>query len=554
MSKREWLTRMAENEFDLWVERIVRENMPIFSRTVQCVAGMAERENSSLSELAWSILEDPTLTAQVLKLANSMYYHPHSKRINTVSRAVMRLGFNTIKQICLTIALIETALSSRHKDKVALEVARAFHGAVQARTIAIKRGLPQPEEVFIAALLTRIGHIAFWCFAGEAGDRLDGEVLNAEGEEQAEINVLGFGLGRLTLRLSQEWKLSDLLESALQDKSGTDPRVHSIKLGCAVAQASEKGWDCPQIKQIMKDAGIFLHLSDEETAKTLHESAMSAAKTVESYGAEKSSRLVPLPIEATAPLRGQVLEIEAAVVSPEAKKHSRLVPLPTEAIAPLRSQVLEIEPAAETPEAKKTSRLVPLPMDATAPFPEQDTVSTHEYPMPDPKIQMSCLRDLSTLVTLGKGDFNMALSIILEGIYRGIGMDRVIFTLLTPDRQHLKGKYGLGWVDGYVENFMVSANNSGMLNILGYLLVNRNPVWVKEKPDNNIKYLLNVELNNLTGGGPFFAMPIAIKGKAIGVIYADRSRSGRCLDEESFESFIFFGQQANMCLSALAGS
>jgi hypothetical protein len=173
--------------------------------------------------------------------------------------------------------------------------------------------------------------------------------------------------------------------------------------------------------------------------------------------------------------------------------------------------------------------------------------------MPDPKIQMSCLRDLSTLVTLGKGDFNMALSIILEGIYRGIGMDRVIFTLLTPDRQHLKGKYGLGWVDGYVENFMVSAN-SGMLNILGYLLANRNPVWVKEKPDNNIKYLLNVELNNLTGGGPFFAMPIAIKGKAIGVIYADRSRSGRCLDEESFESFIFFGQQANMCLSALAGS
>ena len=145
---------MAENEFDLWVERIVRENMPILSRTAQCVAGTASRENSSLSDLAWVILEDPTLTAQVLKLANSMYYHPHSKRINTVSRAVMRLGFNTIKEMCLTISLIETALSSRHKGKVALEVARGFHAAVQARTIAIRRGLARPEEVFIAALLT----------------------------------------------------------------------------------------------------------------------------------------------------------------------------------------------------------------------------------------------------------------------------------------------------------------------------------------------------------------------------------------------------------------
>src|SRR5208337_4910571 len=59
--------QMAENELDLWVERLVGENMPVFSRTVQCVAETASRENSSLSELAWSILEDPTLTAQVLK-------------------------------------------------------------------------------------------------------------------------------------------------------------------------------------------------------------------------------------------------------------------------------------------------------------------------------------------------------------------------------------------------------------------------------------------------------------------------------------------------------
>ena len=314
--------------------------------------------------------------------------------------------------------------------------------------------------------------------------------------------------------------MSDLLESALLSKNGTDPMVHCIKLGCAIAQSSENGWDCPQIKEIMKEVGNFLHLSGEETAKTLHESAISAAKTVRSYGAEKSSQLVPLPMEAKAQLPEKVVETEAA---------------------------------AGSLDAKNSGRLVPLPMEATPPLPEQDAVTRHEYPAPDPKIQMSNLRDLSALVTSGKGDFNLALSIILEGIYRGIGMDRVIFALLTPDRQHLKGKYGLGWIDGYVENFRVSANNSGMLNILGHLLGNRNPVWVKEKPDDSISHLMSEELTNLTGGGPFFAMSIAIKGTAIGVVYADRSRSGRCLDEESFESFTFFGQQANICLSAVAG-
>ena len=135
---------MAENELDLWVNRLVNENMPIFARTAQCVAGTASRENSSLSELAWSILEDPSLTTQVLKLANSMHYNPCSQQINTVSRAVMRLGFNTVKEICLTIALIETVLSSLHKEKVAVEIARAFHAAVQARKIATLLNLPGP--------------------------------------------------------------------------------------------------------------------------------------------------------------------------------------------------------------------------------------------------------------------------------------------------------------------------------------------------------------------------------------------------------------------------
>ncbi len=478
---------MAEKEFDLWVTRLINENMPIFSRTVQCVAGTASSENSSISDLAWSILEDPNLTTQVLKLANSMYYNPYSKRINTVSRAVMRLGFNAVKEICLTIALIETVLSSLHKEKVAVEIARAFHAAVQARKIAMLRNLPRPEEIFIAALLGRIGHIAFWCFAGEVGDRLDRAMLDAEREDQAEMEVLGFKLERLTLRLSHEWKLSDLLESTLQDKNGTDPQIQSIRLGYAVAQASEKGWDCPPIKEIMKEARDFLHLSEKETIKTFHGSAMAAVEIIESYGAKKSSRLVPLPIEAPLPLPVQAEEIK------------------------------------------------------------------HEYLKPDAGIQLCCVRDLSTLVTVGKGDINMVLSIVMEGIYRGVGMDRVIFALLTLDRQHLKGKYGLGWVaEGYIESFMLSVSLE-IMNIFSYMLRNRKPIWVTEKPDLSIKPLLTEELSNLIGDGPFFAMPVAMKGIAIGVICADRNQSGRSLDEESFESFTFFGQQANMSLSAIGG-
>ncbi len=479
---------MAETEFNNWVERLIRENMPIFTRTAQCVAGMAGSENCSLSDLAWSILEDPSLTTHVLKLANSIYYNPGSKRISTVSRAVMRLGADTVKEMCLAIALIETVLPNLHKEKVAVEISRAFHAAVQARRMAKRRSLFGPEEIFIAALLTRIGNIVFWCFSGEVGERLIRAISNGAREDEAEMEVLGFKLERLTLRLSEEWKLSDLLESVFHDKKGTDPRVLSIRLGCAVARASEKGWQGPQIEKIIKEAADFLQLSEEETTKTLHESARAASEITTSFGVKKSNRLIPLPEEAPRPSLVQAAEIK------------------------------------------------------------------HKYPPPDPNIQLCSLRDMSTLVASGKGDVNMVLSIVLEGIYRGIGMDRVIFALLTPDRKHLVGKYGLGCVDeGWIGNLRINLDPE-LPNIFGQVLKNNKPVWITPKPDKYVKPLLTEELTYLTGGGPFLAAPVSIKATIIGVIYADRNHSGRSLDEESFESFAFFGQQANMSLSMLGSA
>jgi HD-like signal output (HDOD) protein len=478
----------VSEQLELWVQRLSNGNMPVFAHTVQTIAATAGRDDSSYSELAWSILQDPGLTAQVLKLSNSIYYNPSSRRINTVSRALMRLGFETVKEMCLSIALVESVLSNLHREKVALEIARAFHSAVQAKKIATLRQLATPEEVFIAALLSRIGQIAFWCFAGESGERLElamSEPNQAEG--QAEMEVLGFRLEWLTLRLSQEWKLSDLLESALRKGKSVNPDTECISLGYLIAQCAETGWESPATKRVIKRIGGFLNIPEQEAAQCVFDAARDAAAVTESYGAGVSSRLIPLPEE---------------------------IPAAT----------------AETESGKK------------------------EYPKPDHYIQLCSLRDLSSLLAGKTGDINMVLSVLLEGIYRGIGMDRVIFALLSPDRQFLQGKYGLGWSnEKYVENFRIGID-PGKPNIFGHVLQCQKPIWVTEEPTEKIMSLLTKEMAGMIGRGPFFVMHMSIKSRAIGVIYADRNLSGRELDEESFDSFVFFGQQANMGVTTLAGA
>jgi HD-like signal output (HDOD) protein len=281
---------------ELWAQRLSQGSLPVFAHTAQSIAAVASREDSSVSELAWSILQDPGLTAHVLKLSNSIYYNPSPRRINTVSRALLRLGFETVKQMCLSTELVESVLPNLHREKVALEIARAFHSAVQAKKIATLRQLAAPEEVFIGGLLSRIGHLAFWCFAGEWGDRLELTLQEPnQTEDKAEMEVLGFRLERLTLRLSQQWKLSGLLESVLRKTRVNNARTESITLGCLIAQNAEKGWESPATKRVIKRVGDFLKIPEQEAAQSIHDAARDAAEAVKSNGAGISSRLIPVP-------------------------------------------------------------------------------------------------------------------------------------------------------------------------------------------------------------------------------------------------------------------
>jgi len=478
-----------EKNLESWAERLGSETMPIFSRTIECVAGMANSESTSFSGLAWSILQDPSLTAQVIKLSNSIYYNTTAKRIQTVSRAVMRLGFDAVRTICLSACLVETALAGKHRERLALEIARAFHAAVQAKNMATKLNLAQPEEVYVAALLSRIGQIAFWCFAGEIGERLKRAIKEEDKEQteaQIEMEVLGFRLERLTLRLAQEWKLSSNLESMLQNPNSNDPVDKSVRLGYALAQACEKGWDSPETEKVVKKISEFLEVSEKEASKAVQDASRDAAEITEVFGASKSSRLIPLPAEAKR-------------------------------------------------EPPKTV----------------ETLEKKEYPKTDYQIQIASLRDLSSMVASRKGDVNSVLSVLLEGIYRGIGMDRVIFALLTPDRKSVIGKYALGWTNETMQNFRVSL--SGPENIFVHVLRTKKALYVGEDQPPEILSLLTEEISDMVGSGPFFITPICVKLQAIGLIYTDRNLSGRELDEESFESFCFFGQQANTGLTTLAG-
>jgi HD-like signal output (HDOD) protein len=476
----------SQEKLELWVNRLSKQDIPIFARTAEHVSRVAARDQSSVDELSRGILQDAAMTARLLRMANSAYYNPHSHNINTITRAVMILGFETVRSLCLSFTLIETILKGAQRERAYQEMARSFHAAVQAKRLGILAHDESPEELFIATLLYRLGHIAFWCFGGDSADQLEEAMLKTGyTQSRAEREVLGFRLEELTARLSAEWGLPKLLQTALGAGADSEPRVNHILFGHQLALAAERGWDSVAIKRIIANLAQRLKISTEATIKLVYSSVEEAIEIIDHYGG--------------------------------GKKFRRLIPKP------------------------------PEPPGAESGAPSTET----SFPEPDRLLQFKILHELSNLLMTKQLDISLLFSILLEGISRGVGMDRVLFALLTSDRRQLRGKFGVGWSSYDIKEFVVDVNPASE-NVFSCALAKREPLWVTIDPPDEVARLLTREVIQRIGRSPFFLMAISVKERPIGVIYADRQPSGRELDEESFTAFKYFCQQADINLSYIA--
>src|ERR1035437_4576358 len=190
---------------EYWVKKLSEEEMPVFAQTVGEINRILAKEEFSSLALAHVILQDPSMTAKILKLANSVFYNPGGTSISTISRAVVILGFNAVQVLCISIAIIESLVRGPAKDRVMRELARSIHAATQARNIALIQKEGSSEEVFIAALLLNLGQLAFWCFGEDAAARLDHALQDDPRRDPGAVEkeILGFRLRGLTAALAK---------------------------------------------------------------------------------------------------------------------------------------------------------------------------------------------------------------------------------------------------------------------------------------------------------------------------------------------------------------
>ena len=155
---------MNDRSTKLEKARLFVDKMPSLSTTVSKVLEICSRPDTAANDLNKVISLDPVLTGQVLKLINSAYYSLMNK-VTSLTRAIIMLGLNTVKNLALSTAIIRSVGQAKKSKVLPIKEfwAHSIGVGVMAKLLAEERGLPlaEREEFFVAGLLHDLGKIPF---------------------------------------------------------------------------------------------------------------------------------------------------------------------------------------------------------------------------------------------------------------------------------------------------------------------------------------------------------------------------------------------------------
>lgn len=218
-------------------QQILKEvkDLPPFSAIANRALKLTNDPRSSAVDISRVISYDPAFTARVLRMANSAYYG-FTRKITTVSEAIVILGYETLKSVVLALTLQK--FYDREVKGYGLEKGDLWKHSVgcalAARLIATQVKYPAVEQAFVAGLLHDVGKVILNQFVREEIDQIIA-LSGAQGLSfaEAERQILGFDHQDIGAKVSEKWNFNEKIVEAIRchhkpDRARKDVELTSI--------------------------------------------------------------------------------------------------------------------------------------------------------------------------------------------------------------------------------------------------------------------------------------------------------------------------------------
>ena len=495
-----------QSTLDFLLRRMkVKSDFPALSESIGAINKITGSEKESVTRLSNTVLKDFALTNKILRLVNSAFYRQAGGgKISTISRAVIVLGFNAIRNIAVTLLLFEHLQDKANAAQLKEEFLRATLAGCVGRDVGARLGLREAEEAFVCAMFHNLGRLLCqYYFPEEAEEIRKVMQVKGSGEDLASAQVLGLSFEDLGLGVARIWGFPETILASLQrlPPGGVRKPVNAEgRLRVISALSNEL-------------CAVVADVPPEERSQALR-------KVAQRFGSG-----VPLDEkQLQALVERSVAELKelAAVVHLDLRKSAMGKRLRAWSQVPGEGAAATAANTALDDSIPGTVLKETLPAAAAA---EEGGEGAAGQPQEDAKAVLAAgIQDISNAL-LEDFTLNDVLRIVLETMYRAMGFTRVLLCLKDARSDSMHGRFGFGpdinevapkirFPLAYVPDVFHIALHKGVDILISDTddpkIVERIPDWYRKS----------------VTARSFVLFPLKIKDRPVAMIYADKERAG----------------------------
>jgi serine/threonine protein kinase len=475
-----------------------KSDFPALSESVTAINKIANSETESINKLSNSILKDFALTNKLLRLVNSAYFRPAGGgSISTVSRAVVVLGFEAVRNIAITVLLFEHMQNKGNANQLKEEFLRATLAGILAKDICATAQMRDLEQSFICSLFHNLGRLLSQYYFPEESDEIRRIVDQKKcSEDQAALQVLAISFEDLGSAIAKQWGFPPLIIGTMRKmpagqvkkSNSQEDRLRILssmanELCMVISQATPEARE-KEMRKLMARFADAISLNQKEIEETVK-------RAVEEVG--DFARVIHLNLGQTAfgkQMRQFALGGDGSAVADD----------------------------ADAPDSMEGAQL-----NETSPFSGPGS-SEGEEAVDAQSVLTAGIQDISNTLVDGF-KLNDILRIILETMYRAMGFKRVVLCIRDAKAGVMQGRFGFGPDANEIAKAfrfpltfspdVFHASTSKGVDIL-----------ISDIDDPKIAARVPDWYRKAVPAHSFVLFPLNMKGNSIALIYADHDAAG----------------------------
>jgi len=529
-----------ESPADVFIQDVLARldlvgDLPIFSASVARIQSVGSDPDSNAVGLAMEVLKDANLTSKILKLANSTYYGRGRSKIATLSRAIVLLGFDIIKSTVVAMKLIDSFNSGEGSEEIENLLIRSYMSAALTRQLAEMSGIKRPEETYICGLLHKLGQIVLYATMPEKYEKI---LALAKREElsfdQAAKKLLPLPVYQIGQAVAEHWdfpkstllsmqpRQSEFTKALKNDGDQFNSAVSALTAEMMELLYLDKPHSQTDFAGISRELAKVCGASEEQISQSVVSAFNLSIDLAESYGLNKDA-LAPRA-HTSYGAKDEVRDEMAAALRESIHLDSN-----EDEISIFFNQDDEDDgygaDAIEVAEASNSERFV------------------HS----DSQTLLSVIQQISILIAQ-RSSLNSVFAKVLQGMVDGLGLDRAVLCLLSPERKQYSARIAYGVKSDDLREIFRDRQVDVKHDLFSKTMMDGGELNVKNVNSDDFRLLLSSKIKQQLQSDKFVLCALSAQDKAIGFFYADCVMSKKACSQEVYHGFIQLVGQAQLAL------